>query len=124
MSTDIVLGCLFVYTSCLFVNSIAHWLSIEGVQPAIPENPPPGESCFHFILFEHARNTWKNKKKGLFKFVFIYCISAPKEQQKVESTEPLKVVKPGQEEEGSIQGKGQGATAADGKGEIVFYYSK
>lgn len=22
---------------------IAHWLSIEGIQPAIPENPPPGE---------------------------------------------------------------------------------
>uniref|UniRef100_A0A8C4D9B9 Transcription initiation factor TFIID subunit 6 n=1 Tax=Dicentrarchus labrax TaxID=13489 RepID=A0A8C4D9B9_DICLA len=42
-------------------------------------------------------------------------LKAPKEQQKVESTEPLKVVKPGQEEEG-IQGKGQGATAADGKG--------
>uniref|UniRef100_A0A3Q3X846 Transcription initiation factor TFIID subunit 6 n=1 Tax=Mola mola TaxID=94237 RepID=A0A3Q3X846_MOLML len=61
--------------------SLKHWLSIEGVQPAIPENPPP-----------------------------------PKEQQKVESTEPLKVVKPGQEDDGAIQGKGQGATSADGKG--------
>ncbi|XP_059831189.1 transcription initiation factor TFIID subunit 6 isoform X4 [Hypanus sabinus] len=60
----------------------AHWLSIEGVQPAIPENPPP----------------------------------APKEQQKVESTEPLKVIKPGQEEEGQAKGKGQGTTATDGKG--------
>ncbi|XP_078389962.1 transcription initiation factor TFIID subunit 6 isoform X2 [Cetorhinus maximus] len=60
----------------------AHWLSIEGVQPAIPENPPP----------------------------------APKEQQKVESTEPLKVIKPGQEEEGQAKGKGQGAAATDGKG--------
>ncbi|XP_060710434.1 transcription initiation factor TFIID subunit 6 isoform X2 [Hemiscyllium ocellatum] len=60
----------------------AHWLSIEGIQPAIPENPPP----------------------------------APKEQQKVESTEPLKVIKPGQEEEGQGKGKGQGASATDGKG--------
>uniref|UniRef100_A0A673XDH8 Transcription initiation factor TFIID subunit 6 n=1 Tax=Salmo trutta TaxID=8032 RepID=A0A673XDH8_SALTR len=41
--------------------------------------------------------------------------SAPKEQQKTESTEPLKAVKPGQEEEGSIQ-KGQGATSAEAKG--------
>lgn len=60
----------------------AHWLSIEGVQPAIPENPPP----------------------------------APKEQQKAEATEPLKAAKPGQEEEGALKGKGQSATASDGKG--------
>uniref|UniRef100_A0A8C4MV56 Transcription initiation factor TFIID subunit 6 n=1 Tax=Equus asinus TaxID=9793 RepID=A0A8C4MV56_EQUAS len=60
----------------------AHWLSIEGCQPAIPENPPP----------------------------------APKEQQKAEATEPLKSTKPGQEEDGPLKGKGQGATPADGKG--------
>lgn len=51
---------------------------------------------------------------------FIYFFSVPKEQQKVESTEPLKVVKPGQEEEGTIQGKTQGATAADGKGQYFL----
>ncbi|KAJ7313353.1 hypothetical protein JRQ81_004646 [Phrynocephalus forsythii] len=60
----------------------AHWLSIEGIQPAIPENPPP----------------------------------APKEQQKAEATEPLKAAKPGQEEDGPLKGKGQNATASDGKG--------
>uniref|UniRef100_A0A668U7Q3 Transcription initiation factor TFIID subunit 6 n=1 Tax=Oreochromis aureus TaxID=47969 RepID=A0A668U7Q3_OREAU len=43
-------------------------------------------------------------------------LKATKEQQKAESTEPLKVVKPGQEEEGTIQGKSQGTTTPDGKG--------
>lgn len=82
MSTDIVLGCLFVYTSYLFVNSIAHWLSIEGVQPAIPENPPPGESCFHFILFEHTRNIWKNKKKTCVLNLFLFIASQHQKSNK------------------------------------------
>ena len=31
--------------SCIKQNMLfvsAHWLSIDGLQPAIPENPPPG----------------------------------------------------------------------------------
>lgn len=43
---------------------------------------------------------------------------APKEQQKAEATEPLKSAKPGQEEDGPLKGKGQGATPADGKGQF------
>uniref|UniRef100_A0A672FB19 Transcription initiation factor TFIID subunit 6 n=1 Tax=Salarias fasciatus TaxID=181472 RepID=A0A672FB19_SALFA len=43
-------------------------------------------------------------------------LKVPKEQQKAESTEPLKVVKPGQEEEGTPQGKTQGTTPPDNKG--------
>lgn len=65
------------------------------------------------FFWEQIRNIWRNNK---VQFGFISCFSAPKEQQKIESTEPLKVVKPGQEDEGAIQGKGQGATSADGKG--------
>ena len=28
----------------------AHWLAVEGVQPAIPENPPPGILFDTFVL--------------------------------------------------------------------------
>ena len=33
-----------------FFLDLAHWLSIEGLQPAIPENPPPGTVLFNYIL--------------------------------------------------------------------------
>lgn len=56
------------------------------------------------------------------KLFILFLLLVPKEQQKVESTEPLKVVKPGREEEGAIQGKTQGATAADGKGQYFLVY--
>ena len=45
---------------------------------------------------------------------------APKEQQKAEATEPLKSAKPGQEEDGPLKGKGQGAAPADGKGQYSW----
>lgn len=39
--TNITVCILYYMLVCL---PTAHWLSIEGMQPAIPENPPPGES--------------------------------------------------------------------------------
>lgn len=37
--------CYLQHYACLLTT--AHWLSIEGVQPSIPENPPPGKSSLH-----------------------------------------------------------------------------
>ena len=31
-----------IVTINILICVSAHWLSIEGLQPAIPENPPPG----------------------------------------------------------------------------------
>lgn len=43
---------------------VAHWLAIEGVQPAIPENPPPEALQSTYIswrdilhLYAHVLNT-------------------------------------------------------------------
>jgi len=33
----------------MYIINIGHWLAIEGVQPAIPQNPSPQES--NFIIF-------------------------------------------------------------------------
>ena len=41
--------------------STAHWLSIEGVQPAIPENPPPGASKLSIFQFQQIYiHNWDN----------------------------------------------------------------
>jgi hypothetical protein len=34
---------VYIPRTQLDVFFTAHWLSIEGCQPAIPENPPPGK---------------------------------------------------------------------------------
>ena len=61
-------------TSSLVFCSSAHWLSIEGVQPAIPENPPPGEMsvcvCFHPSL----SSTWVKQHSSLNNHISIMCI--------------------------------------------------
>lgn len=61
---DIVLFLLIHHALC---SSTAHWLSIEGVQPSIPENPPPGEPCLDFLLLKDRK---KFRKKNL-KLAFI-----------------------------------------------------
>lgn len=33
---------VIIVTINILIFVSAHWLSIEGLQPAIPENPPPG----------------------------------------------------------------------------------
>uniref|UniRef100_A0A670ZNJ0 Transcription initiation factor TFIID subunit 6 n=1 Tax=Pseudonaja textilis TaxID=8673 RepID=A0A670ZNJ0_PSETE len=95
----------------------AHWLSIEGVQPAIPENPPPGEFQSGVGSFLPQAGELAGQLRQLnLDWSPSLPFAAPKEQQKAEATEPLKAAKPGQEEEGALKGKGQSATPADGKG--------
>lgn len=91
----------------------AHWLSIEGCQPAIPENPPPGNLHTQSLLL----SALPPFKPPPITPAVIAFPPAPKEQQKAEATEPLKSAKPGQEEDGPLKGKGQGAAPADSKGQ-------
>lgn len=101
----------------------AHWLSIEGCQPAIPENPPPGNVFLAQILLCSycPYSPLSLVLEGHFYLLVTPTVTtfppAPKEQQKSEATEPLKSAKPGQEEDGPLKGKGQGTAAADGKGQ-------
>lgn len=104
----------------LHIFLTAHWLSIEGCQPAIPENPPPG-NIFHAQRQASLLSPPLSLVLWGSSYLFITSVTtfppAPKEQQKAEATEPLKSAKPGQEEDGPLKGKGQGAAAADGKGQ-------
>jgi len=52
----------------LDVTFTGHWLAIEGVQPAIPQNPSPQESIFLYIYFYFQK---KKKKREIINYFFI-----------------------------------------------------